>query len=74
MIFSIGAIERWLILVFVCMGHYEALGLLVAAKSIIRFSDSQTNKTEYVLAGTLLSIFLAVLCGLFIVSFEKWGM
>lgn len=70
----IGVIERWLILVFVCLGHYEALGLLVAAKSIIRFSDSQTNKTEYVLAGTLLSIFLAVLCGLFIVSFEKWGM
>ena len=70
----IGVIERWLILVFVCLGHYEALGLLVAAKSIIRFSDSQTNKTEYVLAGTLLSIFLAVLCGLFIVSFEKWEM
>ena len=64
----IGNIERWLILVFVYLGRYDALGLLIAAKSIIRFSDSQTNKTEYVLAGTLLSIFIAVLCGLFIVK------
>lgn len=64
----IGNIERWLILIFVCMGRYDALGLLVAAKSIIRFSESQTNKTEYVLAGTLLSIFIAILCGLFIVK------
>ena len=68
----IGDIERWLTLVFVCLGRYDALGLLVAAKSIIRFSESQTNKTEYVLAGTLLSIFIAVICGLFIVNIEKW--
>ena len=68
----IGNIERWLILVFVYLGRYDALGLLIAAKSIIRFSDSQTNKTEYVLAGTLLSIFIAVLCGLFIVRMSAW--
>lgn len=66
----IGTIERWLILIFVCLQRYDALGLLIAAKSIIRFSDSQTNKTEYVLAGTLLSIFIAILCGLFIVNIE----
>ncbi len=60
----IGTIERWLILIFVCMQRYDALGLLIAAKSIIRFGDSQTNKSEYVLAGTLLSIFIAVLAGL----------
>lgn len=60
----IGTVERWLILVFVCLQRYEALGLLIAAKSIIRFGDSQTNKSEYVLAGTLLSIFIAVVCGL----------
>ena len=67
----IGNIERWLILVFVYLGRYEALGLLIAAKSIIRFSESQTNKTEYVLAGTLMSILIAVLCGLFIVNIEQ---
>lgn len=60
----IGTIERWLILLFVCLQRYDALGLLIAAKSIIRFGDSQTNKSEYVLAGTLLSIFIAVLAGL----------
>lgn len=60
----IGSIERWLILIFVCLQHYEALGLLIAAKSIIRFSDKETSRTEYVLAGTLLSIFIAVLAGL----------
>lgn len=62
----IGTIERWLILIFVCMQRYEALGLLIASKSIIRYSDKQTTKTEYVLAGTLLSIFIAVIMGLLV--------
>ena len=55
----IGTIERWLILIFVCLQRYDALGLLIAAKSIIRFSEAQNKKSEYVLAGTLLSIFIA---------------
>ena len=67
----IGTIERWLILVFVCLQRYDALGLLIAAKSIIRFGDSQTNKSEYVLAGTLLSIFIAVMAGLGVMMVQK---
>ena len=63
----IGTIERWLILLFVCLGRYDALGLLIAAKSIIRFSEKDTAKTEYVLAGTLLSIFIAVLAGMLVI-------
>lgn len=59
----IGNIERWLILVFVILQRYDAIGLLIAAKSIIRFGDKETTKTEYVLAGTLMSIFIAVLAG-----------
>lgn len=62
----IGTIERWLILIFVCLQRYDALGLLIAAKSIIRFGDKETEKTEYVLAGTLLSIFIAVLAGMLV--------
>ncbi len=62
----IGTLERWLILIFVYMQHYEALGLLIAAKSIIRFGDKQTVDSEYVLTGTLLSLFIAVLAGLFV--------
>jgi hypothetical protein len=65
----IGTIERWLILIFVFLQHYEALGLLIAAKSIIRFSEKDTGKTEYVLAGTLMSIFIAVLAGLMLKCF-----
>ena len=64
----IGTIERWLILIFVCLGCYDALGLLIAAKSIIRFSEKDTAKTEYVLAGTLLSIFIAVLAGMMVIG------
>lgn len=66
----IGDIERWLILTFVLMQHYEALGLLIAAKSIIRFSEKDTEKTEYVLAGTLMSIFIAVLAGMMVMMVE----
>ncbi len=62
----IGTIERWLILLFVCLQRYDALGLLIAAKSIIRFSETQNKKSEYVLTGTLLSIFIAVMAGMMI--------
>ena len=64
----IGNIERWLILAFVIMQRYEALGLLIAAKSIIRFGDAQTRKSEYVLVGTLMSIFIAVLAGVMVTA------
>lgn len=67
----IGTIERWLILIFVCMQRYDALGLLIAAKSIIRFSEKDTAKTEYVLAGTLLSIFIAMLAGMMVTGVMK---
>ncbi len=66
----IGTIERWLILIFVCLQRYDALGLLIAAKSIIRFSEKDTERTEYVLAGTLLSIFIAIMAGL-LLSFSN---
>ncbi len=65
----IGNIERWLILAFVILQRYEALGLLITAKSIIRFGEKETAKTEYVLAGTLMSIFVAVLAGLMVAAF-----
>lgn len=60
----IGTLERWLILVFILLGRYEVIGFLIAAKSIIRFGNDNRNETEYFLAGTLLSIAIAVGCGL----------
>lgn len=44
--------------------QYEAIGFLIAAKSIIRYREGAVSKTEYVLAGTLLSVLCAVLGGL----------
>ena len=60
----IGNLERILTIVFVLLGQYEAIGFIVAAKSILRFKDTDTAKTEYVLAGTFLRFGIAILCGL----------
>ena len=59
----IGNLERILTLVFVMVGHWEAIGFIIAAKSLLRFKDSDTAKTEYVLAGTFLSFGIAVIAG-----------
>ena len=62
----IGNLERLLTIIFVMIGQYEAIGFIVAAKSILRFKDTDTAKTEYVLAGTFLSFGIAILCGLMV--------
>ena len=59
----IGWLERFLILTFVLLQQYAAIGLLVAAKSIFRFSESR-KVGEYVLIGTLLSFAIAIIVGL----------
>lgn len=64
----IGTCERFLIVLFVILTQYEAIGFLVAAKSILRFNSTQeSKKSEYVLAGTLLSIAIAIVLGLIVV-------
>jgi len=64
----IGIIERMLILILVLQNQYEAIGLLIAAKSIIRFSESDRpeEKTEYLLIGTLISVGLAIVTGILV--------
>ncbi|MEP6746677.1 MAG: DUF3307 domain-containing protein [Bacteroidota bacterium] len=64
----IGIAERIIIFLFVLHGQFSAIGLLVAAKGIIRFNekDRQEIKTEYLVTGTLISIGLAIITGLFI--------
>lgn len=64
----IGNLERWLIIVFMLCGQYEAIGFLIAAKSIIRYKDGDISKTEYVLAGTLISVFMAVISGILLIK------
>ncbi len=65
----IGAAERVLILSFILMGSVEAAGLTIAAKSLLRFNDTEGPRTEYVLAGTLLSLLAAVICAIAIYWF-----
>ncbi len=64
----IGVVERIIILIFVLQNQYSAIGLLIAAKGIIRFNekDRQEIKTEYLVIGTLLSIGIAIVTGLLI--------
>jgi hypothetical protein len=62
----IGIIERWLVLCFVLIGQFQAVGFLLAAKSILRYRDTDTLKTEYVLIGTMLSFGIAIIAGILI--------
>ncbi len=60
----IGIVERTLALALILINQFSAVGLIIAAKSILRFKGTQ--KSEYVLVGTLLSFALATLCGILI--------
>jgi hypothetical protein len=75
----IGRLERVLTLTFVVTGHWEAIGFLLTAKSILRFPELSSNAQnqalhptvtpspltpEYVIAGTLLSMGGAVMMGM----------
>jgi hypothetical protein len=62
----IGIIERLIVFIFVLHSEYEAIGLLIAAKSLLRFNekDRPEIKTEYLLIGTLLSIGIAIFTGI----------
>jgi hypothetical protein len=66
----IGILERLFVFCFILMGHFDAIGFLLAAKSIFRFGDLKEAKdrklTEYVLIGTLLSFGIALLIGLLV--------
>ena len=66
----IGILERLFVFCFIITNHFEAIGFLLAAKSIFRFGDLKEAKdrklTEYVLIGTLLSFGIAILVGLLV--------
>jgi hypothetical protein len=68
----IGILERLLVFTFVVSGHWEAIGFLVAAKSVFRFGDLKDSGnrklTEYILIGTLLSFGIAIVTGMIVVG------
>ena len=66
----IGILERLFVFCFILTGHFEAIGFLLAAKSIFRFGDLKEAKdrklTEYVLIGTLISFGTAIATALIV--------
>ena len=71
----IGILERLLVFGFIILNQWASIGLLIAAKSVLRFNDLSRAKdrklTEYILIGTLLSFSLALLFSLLYTYFLK---
>jgi hypothetical protein len=69
----IGIFERLLVYTFVISNHFEGIGFLIAAKSIIRFNDIKGSdarkEAEYVLIGTLMSFSSSIIVGLIVRTF-----
>lgn len=61
----IGLLERGLIFALILLGQPEGVGLLIAAKSILRFGAVRDDRalSEYVIIGTLASFGWALLAG-----------
>ena len=60
----IGTIERLIMLIFIALDQYSAMGLVLTAKSIARYDKiaKEPRFAEYYLLGTLLSTVCVVLC------------
>jgi Protein of unknown function (DUF3307) len=58
----IGQLERGLIYILVLTGQAAGIGFLIAAKSVLRFSDTRDDRliSEYVIIGTLASVTWAI--------------
>ncbi|RMF61365.1 MAG: hypothetical protein D6743_13665 [Calditrichaeota bacterium] len=64
----IGTLERILTIILVGLNSFSAVGFVVAMKSIARYERVQKEKAfaEYFLAGTMLSMLLAIVLGLIV--------
>jgi len=60
----IGTLERIISLTLILVNQFAAVGFIIAAKSLLRFRDTATARTEYLLIGTLLSFGMAILLGI----------
>lgn len=62
----IGILERILIIIFVLAGETQAVGFLIAAKSVFWYKGNdgkETLKPDFYLVGTLMSFTLAIIIG-----------
>lgn len=71
----IGSIERILVLLFVWLGEYSAIGFLIAAKSVMRFPEmgQGKNNAEYYVVGSLLSFGLSIVLGVLTIALHSKG-
>lgn len=71
----IGILERSFVFVFILANRWEAVGFLLAAKSVFRFGDLKESKdrklTEYILLGTLLSFGIAIVISMLTIYLAK---
>ncbi|MDF1617567.1 DUF3307 domain-containing protein [Petrocella sp. FN5] len=64
---KIGIIERILVIIFVVVGQYAAMGLILAGKSLARYEELKDKAfSEYYLYGTLISFLFGIVGGLII--------
>ncbi|WP_431106992.1 DUF3307 domain-containing protein [Winogradskyella poriferorum] len=72
----IGILERLLVFIFIIVGHWEAVGFLITAKSVFRFGDLTSTKerklTEYILIGTLISFGIAIVVSLLFLNLKSY--
>ncbi len=61
----IGNVERVITLTLVLSNQFAAIGLFMAAKSVLRLKENDFRTSEYVLVGTLLSFGIAIVLGIF---------
>ena len=66
----IGRLERFLVLTFVILNQYGAIGFLIAAKSVFRFGEitkaNNRKEAEYMLIGTMISFSIAIITGIIV--------
>lgn len=72
----IGILERLFVFTFVMSGQWNAVGFLIAAKSVFRFGDLKESHdrklTEYILIGTLMSVGIAAVVGAAVKYFYQY--
>ena len=61
----IGRLERFLMLTFILLNEYTAVGFVLALKAAYRFKDTDDHtRAEYMLMGTFLSLAVTLIVGL----------
>ena len=67
----IGSLERLLTLLLILADQFASVGFIIASKSILRYKEANSSKTEYVLVGSLLSFGLAIAVGITIFTLKQ---